>query len=181
MRSVFLRLTILVIFLMLVLPASADQGRDNPSVYSFAEIVQKLPGMWDTDPLSVMDLMNNYPDFVCYKSHDIIGCTSVNNKYSSEIHVNYQFTTAEDDAKFVRATFSMAINSSEEIQKMIEAFWIDGMTAANISGAYYPPDQIILYFKTNENVGQTLMTVTVPMAEDGSLWLIMMDFGVVRG
>ena len=181
MRSFFRWLTVLVILVLFVLPASADQGKENPSVYSFADIVQKLPKLWMSDPLEVMDLMKDYPDFICYRSHDIIGCTSVNNKYSSEIHVNYQFTTDKDDSEFVRATFSMAINSSEEIQKIIEAFWIDGMSAANISGAYYPADQIILYFKTYELVNQTMMTVTVPMAEDGGLWLIMADFGIVRG
>ena len=112
-------------------------------LYSFADIVQKLPKLWMSDPLEVMDMMKDYPDFICYRSHDIIGCTSVNNKYSSEIHVNYQFTTDKDDSEFVRATFSMAINSSEEIQKIIEAFWIDGMSAAKISAVRRPAARMI--------------------------------------
>ena len=177
MKSVFFRFLILAALLMVVIPVSADKGKENPSVYSFAEIVQALPEKWTANPVEIMEMMKEYPDFVCYRSHDIIGCTSVNNKYASEVHVNYQFTSEDDNSEFVQAVFSMKIDSSEEVQKIMEAFWLNDMRSANITGAYFPNDQIILYF----SAGDTMMTVTIPMKEDGSLWMIMVDFGLIRG
>ena len=177
MKVKMLFLLILSLVLLVSIPASAENVRENPSVYSFAEIVQKLPDLWTTGPLEIMDLMKDYPDFECWRSYDLIGCVSVNNKRSAEIHVNYQFSSDADDAEFIGAVFTKQINSSEDVQKIIESFWLPGMSIANIWGADYPDDQVTLYFST-EN---TLMNVSVPWPAEGGLWLVIVDLGVVRG
>ncbi len=167
----------LCILLLCIIQVSAENLPDNPSVYSFAEIVQKLSDIWDSTPTDIMKIMEQYPDFVCYRGYDIIGCQSVNNRFSNEIHVNYQFSSDDDNAEFVHAAFSTMIDSSEDVQDYIEKFWLPDMKVASIWGASYPDNQLTLYF-SSEN---TIMTVNVPFAENGSLWMIMLEFGVIRG
>lgn len=167
----------MIMALVTALPALADSVRENPSVYSFAEVVQKIQQLWDTGPVETMDMMKKYPDFECWRSYDIIGCTSVNNKYSAEIHVNFQFSTEDDDGHLEQVNYSMIVDSSEDIQKLIEAFWIPGMSVANIWGAKYPEDRITLYFSTED----TMMKLSIPMTENGEFWLVNVEMGVIRG
>ena len=63
MKKVTLMVLILCIVMFIFLPVEADEQRENPSLYSFAEIVQKLPKMWMANPLEVMEMMKQYPDF----------------------------------------------------------------------------------------------------------------------
>lgn len=175
------RIIIIVLFILMMLPTvfsvSAESLRENPSVYSFAEVVQKLPDIWLSNPVEMMEMMKDYPDLECRRSYDMIGCTSVNNKYSADIHVNLQFSSEADDGQFEGAYFSMLVDSSEDIQKLIEAFWLPDMSVANIWGAKYPEDQITLYFST-EN---TLMTYSIPMSDSGEFWLVNVELGIIRG
>ena len=177
MKRIFIFVLFLAVMLSVILPVSAESVRENPSVYSFAEIVQKLPKIWLSSPAEMMDMMKEYPDFTCWRSYDIIGCTSVNNKYSAEIHVNYQFTTDDDNGEFDQAYFSMLIDSSEDVQKLIEAFWLPGMSVANIWGAKYPEDQITLFF----SAGDTMMKYSIPMSGNGEFWLVNVELGMIRG
>ena len=166
-----------VITIIFVCPVFAHaQDRENPSLYSFGEIVKNLPQKWLAVPDDVMKMMEDYPDFECWRSYDIVGCQSVNNKYSAEIHVNYQFTSEEDDAELVRTVFTMPVNNTQDVQNVIENFWIDGMKAANISGAQYPTNQVTLYF-SSEN---TLMTYNIDWGSNG-VWLVLVDMGLIRG
>lgn len=177
MKRIFFLTVTICLFLMTALAASADPLRDNPSVYSFAEIVQKLPQMWDRSFDEAEEMMKQYPDFVCRRSYDIISCTSVNNKYAAEVNVNLQFTSEKDDAKFVRTVFTYMIDSTEDVQKILELFWLPDMKAAKISGAYDPDDRITLYF----SVEDTMETYSIYLDEEGSAWLVIVNFGVIRG
>lgn len=177
MKNKLILIFVLSLAVMFVLPVSAEEVRENPSFYSFSEIVQKLPKMWIANPIEVMEMMKSYPDFECWRSYDIIGCASVNNKHAAEIHVNYQFSSEDDYAEFTGCTFTMLINSSEDVQKVIESFWLPDMKAARIWGADYPDDQVTLYFSS----GDTMMTYSIPWDNDGNIWMIMVDMGLIRG
>ena len=177
MKAVFWLLITAVMILTAVMPVSAEDLRKNPSMYSFAEIVQKLPVMWTEKPDAVTEMMEKYPDFECWRSHEIMGCSSVNNKYSADVNVNFQFSSEEDEAELVRAVYSMEIDKAEDIQELLENFWLPGMAAANISGSRYPEGQIRLYF-SSEN---TLMLFQTPVSEPGKYWYITVDMGIIRG
>ena len=177
MKRIVLSAAIAVFFLLIALPVSADALRENPSVYSFAEIVQQIPDMWNASPDVVMNMMKQYPDFVCRKSYDIIGCNSVNNKYSAEINVNMQFTSEKEDAEFVRSVFTYMIDSTEDVQQLLELFWLPEMKAANISGTHDPADQITLYFNTEK----TMETYSIYFNEDSNVWLVIVSLGEIMG
>ncbi len=172
---------LLILFLCIAVfsagPVLGETVKENPSFYSFAEFVQGLPDLWEAKPADVMAVMNEYPDFICRRSHDIIGCQSVNNKYCAEIHVNFQFMSEDDDAELCQTVFTMLINSAEDVQKVIENFWLPDMRAANLSGGFYREDEIKVHFRT-EN---TLMTVSFPWNYTGEVWMIMVDMGLIRG
>ena len=70
----------------------------------------------------------------------------------------------------------MMISNTEDIQKVVEAFWLDDFEASNISGAEYPEEQVTIYF-SNEN---TLLRYSIPFTEKGA-GLLRADFGFVRG
>ena len=177
MKRIVLVALMTVISLMIVLSASAEPLRENPSVYSFAEIVQQIPEMWNAGPDEVSEMMKQYPDFVCRKSYDIIGCTSVNNKYAAEINVNLQFTSEKEDAEFVRTVFTYKIDSSEDVQNILELFWLPEMKAANILGTHDPAGQVTLYFNTEK----TMETYSVYFDEDDNVWLVIVNFGEIMG
>ncbi len=172
-----LLILVLCIMVCAVGPVSGEPVRENPSFYSFAEIVQKLPELWGAVPADVMAVMEEHPDFSCWRSYDIIGCQSVNNMYSAEIHVNFQFMSEDDDAELTRTIFTMLINTAEDVQKVIENFWLPDMKAANISGGPYREDEILLYF-SSEN---TMMTFSFPWNYTGDVEMIMADMGLIRG
>ena len=176
MKTKYLFLLVLFTVLLTAFSAGAENVRENPSLYSFAEVVKTLPGMWTANPLEVMEMMEDYPDFECWRRYDMVGCSSVNNKYSAEIFVNFSFSSEEDDAEFVHTFFSMMVNGTEDIQKVVEAFWLDDLKAARISGASYPDGQVTLYF-SNEN---TLMKYSIDFGTDG-VWLVTVDMGLIRG
>ncbi|MBQ6509670.1 MAG: hypothetical protein IJI07_09390 [Flexilinea sp.] len=173
----FILLAVTACFFLLTAIAYADPLRENPSVYSFAEIVQKLPKMWTSSFDEVTEMMKQYPDLVCRRSYDIISCTSVNNKYSAEINVNLQFTSEKDDAEFVQTVFTYMIDSTEEVQKILELFWLPEMKAANISGTHDPADRITLYFSTDN----TMETYSIYFNEKDTVWLVIVSFGIIRG
>ena len=51
---------LVILFVGLIsLPVSAENLRENPSLYSFSEIVQKLPKMWMANPIEVMEMMKS--------------------------------------------------------------------------------------------------------------------------
>ena len=177
MKRILLLTVTVCLFLMSACAASADPLRENPSVYSFAEIVQKIPKMWDASFDEVTEVMKQYPDFVCRRSYDIISCTSVNNKYAAEINVNLQFTSEKDDAQFVRTVFTYMIDSTEDVQKLLELFWLPEMKAANILGTHDPDDRITLYFKTDS----TMETYSIYFNEEGLAWLVIVNLGIIRG
>ena len=168
---------IIGLFVSLVMPAAAETLRDNPSLFSFAEIVQKLPKLWDANPIEVTEMMRKYQDFECFRSYDIIACTSVNNRYSAEIHANYQFSSEDDYAEFTHATFTMMIDSSEDVQNVIESFWLPEMSILNIWGAEFPDNQITLYFGSEE----TMEKYSVFLDPEGKPWLLTVDLGHIRG
>lgn len=174
-RWIFL---IMIISILLVFPlaALAEEYRENPSLYSFGEITQKLPKMWLANPIEVMEMMKEYPDYECWRSYDIIGCRSVNNRYSAELFGNFQFSSDDDYAEFSHAVFSVVVNGTEGVQKVIETLWIDGLEPANISGAKYPDDQVTLYFSTED----TMMTYNIKFGKNG-VWLVTVDMGLIRG
>lgn len=171
---------IFLIIIVIIIPNIAGNvcafDRENPSLYSFAEVVQKIPDLWLKHPAEIMELMNQYPDFECWRQYDIVGCRSVNNKYSAEITVNYHFSSEDDSAELTHAVFMMPVNNTEEVQRVLENFWINGQKAANISGTNAPNDQVTLYFST-EN---TLITYNIEWGTNG-VWLIYVEFGLIRG
>lgn len=168
---------LVILFVGLIsLPVSAENLRENPSLYSFSEIVQKLPKMWMANPIEVMEMMNEYPDFTCHRGLDEITCKSVNNRHCAEIIVTLGFSSEDDYAEFEHVAFSMMISNTEDIQKVVEAFWLDDFEASNISGAEYPEEQVTIYF-SNEN---TLLRYSIPFTEKGA-GLLRADFGFVRG
>lgn len=179
MKARVLFLIMLVMVLFTVSSAAGDSARQNPSMYSFAEVVQKFPEMWLSTPDKVLDVMKDYPDFVCWRSYDIIGCVSVNNKFSSEVHANFQFTSDKDDAEFVRAVFTMQIDSPEEIQSLIESFWLPGMAAANIWGGEYNESEIKLQFCSEE----TMETYLIPISKTDQYEYrtVTVDIGMIMG
>ena len=170
------RLFVFVFILLVILPAQADQVRENPSLYTFGEVVQKLPKMWSANPIEVMEMMKTYPDFSCWSGGDTISCLSNNNRSCAEVYVSLGFTGSDNYAEFEHATFTMKINNTEEIQKVIETFWIDDTKASNIQGAGYENDQVTIYF-SNDN---TLIKYSIPFNENG-VWVLHADFGYVRG
>lgn len=167
----------LLVILFMAGSVSADRIVENPSFYSFAEIVQKLPEMWTSDPSAVSEMMNEYPDFVCYRSYDLISCESVNNKYSAEIHVTYQFTSEQEDAEFDYVVFSMPVNSTEQVQQVVEKFWLDGMAPAKISGFEFVGNRSEFYFRNDS----TMESYSVYFGDDGAAWLILINIGFIRG
>ena len=172
--------SLLILFILLVtvvVPVYAQRSSANPSVYSYAEIVKKLPEMWTANPIEVMEMLGSYPDYVCSRSGDLIACDSVNNRYADDIQVSFQFSSEDDYSEFVQSVFTMEIHDNEAVQNILEAFWLEGMKSANMLGAPIPAGQVCLLFST-EN---TLMTVTVPMTEDGKVWNLTVSFGVIRG
>ena len=176
MKNKFYILITLIILLTTALVSSAETVRENPSLYTFSEIVQKLPKLWIANPIEVLELMEQYPDYTCWRSYDVIGCQSVNNKYSAEIFVNFQFSSEDDYAEFIHTVFTMQVNGSENVQKVIEEFWLDGMAPANIMGADFPEDKTTLYFCTDE----TMMKYTIHWGTEG-IWLLTVDMGLIRG
>ena len=175
-----LRLYIIAILCFFLTAAGSVSGEtvlENPSFYSFAEVEQKLPELWLAQPHIVDAIMDLYPDFVCLRSYDLMGCRSVNNKYSPEIRVNFRFSSGDDDAELIGTVFPMMINTPEDVQKVIEAFWLPEMKAAHIMGSAYGDEEVTLYF-SSEN---TLMKVSVPWGEDGSVRMITVDIGLIRG
>ncbi len=170
-------LLIICFVLMTAGMVSGETVNENPSFFSFTEVVQKLPELWTAAPAEVMGIMDNYPDFKCWKRYDIIGCQSVNNKYSAEINVNFKFSSEEEDAEFVQMFFTMMINTPEDVQKVIEGFWLPDMKAANMRGGNYQKDEVMIRFKS-EN---TLMTVSFPWSAEGEVWMITVDMGLIRG
>ena len=175
MKLKTLFLVILFIGLTL-LPVTAENLRENPSLYSFGEIIQKLPKMWLANPIEVMEMMKDYPDYECWRSYDIVGCRSVNNRYSAEMFVNFQFSSEDDYAEFSHAVLSTMVNGTEGVQKVIETLWIDGLEPANISGAKYPDNQVTLYFSTED----TMMKYNISFGTEG-VWLVTVDMGLIRG
>ena len=121
-------------------------------------------------------MMKDYPDYECWRSYDIVGCRSVNNRYSSEMFVNFQFSSDDDYAEFSQAVFSAMVNGTEGVQKVIEALWIDGLEPANILGAEYPENQVTLYFSTED----TMMNYIINFGLEG-VWLVTLDMGLIRG
>ena len=177
MKHIILSAIAVCIFLMAALNASADPLLENPSVYSFAEIVQKLPEMWNASFDEISDMMKKYPDYVCRRSYDIISCTSVNNKYSAEINVNLQFTSEKEDAEFEGAVFTYMIDSTEDVQKILELFWLPEMEAANITGTHDPDGMVTLYFNTE----RTMEKYSIYFNEEDTVWLVIVSFGIIQG
>lgn len=157
-------------------PASGDSLRENPTFYSAAKIVAGLPKMWLANPIEVSEMLKSYPDLTCWKGNGIIGCQSVNNQNCAEIYMSLEFTSDDDYAEFEHLTFSMQIDSTEDVQRVMESFWIEDQKPANIWGADYPGGQVTLYFST-EN---TLIKYSIPMGAS-SVWLLRVDFGLTRG
>ena len=102
---------VFVFILLAFLPAQADRVRENPSLYTFGEIVQKLPKMWSANPIEVMEMMKTYPDFSCWRGGDTISCHSNNNRNCAEIYVSLEFTSFDAYAEFDHVTFTMMINN----------------------------------------------------------------------
>lgn len=156
---------------------SADPLMDNPSVYSFSEIVQKLADNWSFTPAGINELMEFYPDYVCRRSYDIISCQSCNNRYSKEIRVSYEFTSELDTAELESCSFVMRIDSQADVQKTLECFWLPGMKVLNISGAAIPEGTVTLYFGT-ENIS---MRCSVSFSSEGKPFMLMVDMAPIRG
>jgi len=167
----------LLVFLFAAGSAAAEQTAENPSFYSFAEIVQKLPEMWAAAPSAVQEMMKEYPDFVCSRRYDLIACESVNNKYSAEIHVTYQFTSEREDAEFDYVVFSMPVSSTEQVQRIVEMFWLDGMAPAKISGYEFAGNCSEFYFRNDS----TMESYSVYFGDDGAVWLVLVNIGFIRG
>ena len=177
MKNRFFFLLVFCTVILAACPAFGETVRENPSFYSFAEIAQKVPAMWLSKPADVLALMENYPDYTCRRSYDLIGCQSVNNQHSAEIHLNFTFSSSEDNAELSQMVFSMETNTPEDVQNVIEKCWLPDMKPANIMGGFYRPKEIKLYFRTEE----TLMTVMFPWSMDGKVSMIMVDMGLIRG
>ncbi len=169
-------MTSICVLLILTVPAAADTVRENPSLYSFADVVHKLPKMWLANPIEVREMMREYPDYECWRRYDIIGCNSVNNRFSAEMFVNFQFSSEDDYGSLSRVVFTTMVNGPEDVQKVIEAFWFDGLEPANISGAKYPDDQVTLYFSTED----TMMTYNISFGSEG-VWLVTVEMGMIVG
>ena len=174
---VFVFVLAIAVFALTVISSSAsDYVRDNPSFYSAAEIIQKLPQMWIANPIEVMEMMDRYPDFTCWRGSDLIGCQSNNNRNCAEIYLSLGFSSDDDYAEFQHVIFSMQINSPEDIQKIIESFWLDDMKPANIWGAEYPAGQVTTYYSS----GDTMMKFSIPFS-DSDVWWVSVDIGLIRG
>lgn len=169
-------LLLTAVFFLSCLPSFGQSVRDNPSFYSVAEIVQNSPKMWMANPTEVTEMMKKYPDFTCWRGSDTIGCQSNNNRNCAEIYLSLGFSSNDDYAEFDHITFSMQINSTEDIQKVVESFWLEDMQPAKIMGADYQNNQVTMYFST-EN---TMMKISVPFGESG-VWVILAEIGFVRG
>lgn len=170
-------LWMLLAALLCFVPVCSGQYRENPSLYSVGEIVQKSPEMWMANPIEVMEMMDDYPDFTCWRSGAAIGCQSNNNKNCAEIYLTFTFTDDSDYAEYEHISFTMVIDNTEEIQKVLELFWLEDMEAAKIYGVDYPDGQVMSYFST-EN---TMMKYGVLFTESGDVYLLHVDIGYVRG
>lgn len=175
-------LTALPVLLLLIIvfngPAAAEEPLpDNPSLYSFAEIIQKLPEIMSSTPADLMKITSQYPDQICWYVYDIVGCQSVNNRYSAEISVNYKFSSESESAELEKITFMMSVDSQADVQKVMELFWLPGMKPANISGAKFPEGAVTMYFSTDE----ILQTYSISFDTERKPWLIMVEMGMIRG
>ena len=173
---------IFVLFLILFssLSASADSEvstRENPSLYSFAEIVHGLPEMWGAPVSYAQQMMNGFPDFACYFGEDFFECDSINNRFSPEIYVSFGFSNYFGYLELDDADFTMRINSTEDIQKVIEAFWLDGMKPMNAQGYDYTDGYVTIYFHTDN----TLMKYSFAFDENGNPGMLTVHFGCIRG
>ena len=173
---------IFVLFLILFssLSVSADSEvstRENPSLYSFAEIVHALPEMWGAPTAYANQMMSVYPDFACYFGEDFSECDSINNQYSPEIYVSLGFVNYFGYLELDNADFSMRISSTEDIQKVIEAFWLDGMKPMNAQGFEYTDECVTIYFHTDN----TLMKYTFAFDENGNPGMLSVHIGCIRG
>ena len=169
---------LLLLFFIFSYPASADEPlMDNPSLYTFAEIIQKAPEIMAATPAELMKVTSQYPDHICWWVYDIVGCQSVNNRYSAEISVNYKFSSEADDAELEKITYMMSVDSQADVQKVMELFWLPGMKPANITGAKFPDGEVTMYFSTNE----ILETYMISFNTEGKPWLIMVEVGLIRG
>jgi len=173
-RIIFL--FIVVMTLTVISPIFAENVKENPSVYSFAEIVKNLPQMWMANPAEVKRMMTFYPEFSCNRNADVISCQSLNNRNCADINVELKFTSEDDYAEFEHVTFTMEINNTEDVQKTIENFWFEGLKPAKISGASYPQGQVTIYF----SMDNTLVCYAIPIDKTGVRFL-QVDFGFVRG
>ena len=169
-------LFIVMMMLTVFSPISGDNVKENPSVYSFAEIVKTLPQMWMANPAEVTEMMKDYPEFTCQRDADTISCQSLNNRNCADINIALKFTSEDDYAEFEHVTFTMEINNTEDVQKTIENFWLEDLKPAKISGASYPQGQVTIYF-SSEN---TLVCYAIPIDKAGVRYL-QVDFGFVRG
>ena len=122
MKNRFFFLLVFCTVILAACPAFGETVRENPSFYSFAEIAQKVPSMWLSKPADVLALMENYPDYTCRRSYDLIGCQSVNNQHSAEIHLNFTFSSSEDNAELSQMVFSMETNFRTEETLMTVMF-----------------------------------------------------------
>ena len=175
-RKLLICLLFTAVFFFLCSPSFGQSVRENPSFYSAAEIIQKLPKMWTANPTEVKEMMEQYPDFTCWRGSDTIGCQSNNNRNCAEIYLSLGFTSEDDYAEFDHVTFSMQINSTEDIQKVVESFWLEDMQPARIMGANYQNNQVTMYFSTES----TMMKISIPFSDSG-VWVILADIGLVRG
>ena len=169
---------LLVLFSSVSVCADSEGAkRENPSLYSFAEIVHALPEMWEAPISYTKEMMKQYPDFACYFGDDFIECDSINNRYSAEIYVSLGFYDYRGYLEFDNVDFMMQINSTEDIQKVIEAFWLDGMEPLSYQGWDYPDGSVTIYFRT-EN---TLMRYTFTFDEYGNPGTLSVHIGCIRG
>ena len=167
---------IAALFLTVFSSSAGENVRENPSFYSVAEIVQTLPQMWIANPIEVMEMMDRYPDFTCWRGSDTIGCQSNNNRNCAEIYLSLGFSSDDDYAEFQHVIFSMQINSPEDVQKIIESFWLDGMKPAKIWGAEYPAGQVTMYYSAED----TMMKYSITFSDSG-VWWLSVDIGLIRG
>ena len=156
---------------------SADQKPLNPSLYAYAEIVQKLPEMWDANPFEVTEMMESYPDFICNKNFEYLSCESVNNRYAEKINIYFRFDSQDEYAPLTSSRISMDTNNPEEVQQALGLFWLEGMRPLQLSGFTFFEEMINLYFST-EN---TLMHVYILFSAESGVQRFTAEFGVIRG
>ena len=158
-----------------VLPAAADEPFFNPSFYSAAEIAVQLPSYWIANYIEVMDLVSRYPDMTCeyYEDEwDQVVCESVNNKRTRDVIINFFFDGDHAGMKGLRkASFTIATPQTSDVQEVLEYYWLpDAFPCHAKNDEFYNFQSIIFHTR------DTVMRIDFPQFDIEGLDYTIVDY-----